>query len=135
MHLVLKYILRLTLVAAALTLVLVSSFIFFSNDMCSNEIYSELLAPNNEQKAVIFQRDCGATTGFSTQISIIKSDSPLANEKGNVFIIRGHPRDVAPILEWPDESTLKIDYQLTGDEYLANTKIGWFNKTSIKYRL
>jgi len=35
---------------------------------------------------VVFQRDCGATTGFSTQISMMKRDEKLPNKSGNLFI-------------------------------------------------
>ena len=44
-------------------------------NLCGNEIIEEIKSPDNKYKLVIFQRDCGATTGFSTQISILKSDA------------------------------------------------------------
>ena len=37
-------------------------------------------------RAVIFQRDCGATTGFSTQISILPAQAQLGGDGGNVFV-------------------------------------------------
>jgi len=33
----------------------------------------------------LFQRDCGATTGFSTQISVMEPEEPLSGG-GNVFV-------------------------------------------------
>lgn len=46
---------------------------------------SRSLSPDGEHVAVLFQRDCGATTGFSTQISILDaSDKPSGS--GNAFI-------------------------------------------------
>ena len=63
------------------------------SDLCGNEIFKEALAPGGRFKAVIFQRDCGATTGFSTQISLLASDKDLPNEGGNIFIAKGHPDD------------------------------------------
>ncbi len=53
---------------------------------CRNEILSELNAPGNAVKYVVFQRDCGETTGFSTQVSLIKVGETLKNESGNIFI-------------------------------------------------
>jgi hypothetical protein len=41
-----------------------------SND-CGTTIVSAQIAPDSTKKAVLSQRDCGATTGFSTQVSII----------------------------------------------------------------
>ena len=54
-------------------------------DLCSNVVLDEYPSPNNSLKVVTFQRDCGATTGFSTQISIIPTGSTLKNEGGNIF--------------------------------------------------
>ncbi len=55
-------------------------------DICSNKIVNTLFSSNKEYKAVVFRRDFGATTGFSTEISIIKSDQKLENNGGNIFI-------------------------------------------------
>lgn len=53
---------------------------------CANEVLSQADSPDARMKAVVFQRDCGATTGFSTQVSIIPNASELPNEGGNAFI-------------------------------------------------
>lgn len=53
--------------------------------MCANVILQELPSPDKKLKAVIFQRYCGATTGFSTQVTILKYDEKLHKAKGNVF--------------------------------------------------
>ncbi len=53
-------------------------------DTCANEIVSRLPSPDSNWDAVIFQRDCGATTGFSTQISVLPSGAqPI--DSGNAF--------------------------------------------------
>ena len=54
--------------------------------MCANEVVVEVTAPDNSQRAIIFVRDCGATTKFSTQISIVPSGRSLPNKAGNVFV-------------------------------------------------
>jgi len=54
------------------------------SDVCSNSIVDERTDPSGEWKAVMFQRDCGSITGFSTQISIIRSNGQPAGA-GNVF--------------------------------------------------
>lgn len=56
------------------------------SDMCSNQILQEVPAPDNKLEVVVFQRDCGATTGFSTQVSVVKSGEKLQNTSGDVFI-------------------------------------------------
>ena len=52
---------------------------------CANQVLQEVPSPDKQLKAVVFQRDCGATTGFSTQVSVIKVDEKLQNTKGDVF--------------------------------------------------
>jgi hypothetical protein len=56
-------------------------------DMCENSTIEEKLSPNKKFKAIIFTRDCGATTGYSTQLSIIETSGELDNETGNVLIM------------------------------------------------
>ena len=54
------------------------------SDVCVNEQVSRTDAPDGRRSAVMFQRDCGATTGFSTQISLVKpGDEPFGG--GNTF--------------------------------------------------
>lgn len=56
------------------------------SDICGNQILTQHLSPNNKLKALTFQRDCGATTSFSTQVSILPSTDALGNEAGNIFV-------------------------------------------------
>ena len=58
----------------------------FGGDDCENEVLAEFAAPNASATAVVFQRSCGATTGFSTQVSIIPTGTALPNEGGNAFV-------------------------------------------------
>ncbi|HEY4363143.1 MAG TPA: hypothetical protein VGN17_19395 [Bryobacteraceae bacterium] len=55
-------------------------------DLCGNEIKNESSAPGNGKRAVVFERDCGATTDFSTQVSILDNDHALPNDPGNVLV-------------------------------------------------
>ena len=57
-----------------------------SSEMCSNEIIQEISSPSGQSKAVIFQRDCSATTSFSTQVSIIPAQFSLGNDGSNIFV-------------------------------------------------
>jgi hypothetical protein len=51
---------------------------------CANSVISRADAPDGLHSAVMFQRDCGATTGFSTQISVLEhGDEPSGG--GNTF--------------------------------------------------
>jgi hypothetical protein len=54
--------------------------------LCNNDEQFRVASPDSALEAVIFQRDCGATTGFSTQISIVTKGSKLPNGGGNLFL-------------------------------------------------
>ncbi|MFZ5895184.1 MAG: hypothetical protein ACOY0T_29255 [Myxococcota bacterium] len=55
------------------------------DDLCANSLLSEYPSPDGGRKLVVFQRDCGATTGFSTQVSLLDANDALPNAGGNVF--------------------------------------------------
>ena len=75
--------------------------------MVQNTVVKRLESPNGEYTAIAFIRDAGATTSFSPQVSVIKSNQSFENKVGNVF--RGNHSEYIDI-EWIDDSTLKISY-------------------------
>lgn len=52
---------------------------------CANNVLASAMAPGGKHGVAMFERDCGATTGFSTQISILGADQG-PTEGGNVFV-------------------------------------------------
>ncbi len=85
------------------------------DDMCRNEIVEETQSPSKKFKVVIFIRDCGATTGYSTQVSILESSDQLGNHPGNAFILSD-----------------KIGNGLSFDKGGAKIKAMWSNDHSLK---
>lgn len=77
----------LAVIGASLALLLAwgISSIGAAPDMCANEELTVALSPDKKMKAIVFQRDCGATSGFSTQVSLLPASETLKNEGGNVF--------------------------------------------------
>lgn len=116
-----------------ISVLVVTSFYLWLPELCENYFHSESFSPNGELKAVTFQRDCGATTGFSTQISILNADDKLRNERGNVFRMPGHPDKVAPNVVWESDVVLKVDKNINGNEYFTESSYGWFSPVKIKY--
>ncbi len=106
---------------------------YFAGGMCGNQIHKEYLSPDKSLKAIVFQGDCGATTSFTTQISILEANEELENENGNIFIIKGQPNDVAPILNWKNNNELNIQRSLNGEEHRAKDNFGWFNLIKVTY--
>jgi len=86
-------------------------------------------------KAVIFQRDCGATTGFSTQVSIFSTNRALPNESGNVFVAdTDHGKAPAgawggPLVEltWPDDAHVLLKYDKRAAVFKHEESVGNVN--------
>lgn len=53
-------------------------------DLCKNENPRRYLSPDRQVELVVFDRDCGATTGFSTQASVVAPGEGLADGPGNL---------------------------------------------------
>lgn len=77
-------------------------------DMCGNTVIREVLSPEKGHKAVIFQRNCGATTGYSTQVSVLPARKILPNEGGNIFVVDEGDGDIT--VHWINLTQLKIIY-------------------------
>ena len=73
--------------------------------MCGNEISQTVSSPSGNLKAVVFNRNCGATTGFNTQVSILSATDTLKNDDGNTLILDG---SVPLHVQWRSNSTLQL---------------------------
>lgn len=80
---------------------------------CGNTLLCEATSPNRDKRAVVFERDCGATTGFSDHVTILAARQHLPNEGGNAFIVDdGHgsvPRRGVEV-QWQSSDRLVISY-------------------------
>lgn len=89
-----------------------------ASELCGNSPLLEVPSPNGKLKAVIFERDCGATTGFSTHVSVIETTGLLPNEGGNLFVAdtnhnaapSGPGGGPAVRVAWLDQSALRIEH-------------------------
>ncbi len=74
-------------------------------DPCANDNTEEFPSPDGRMKSVRFRRNCGATTGHSTHVSLLPAARKLGNEAGNVFVIGDEP----PVaVRWIDALHVKI---------------------------
>ena len=95
-------------------------------DPCGNDILTETRSPDGRFKVVVFQRDCGATTGSSTQVSIIPSGEEFltaatswrSTQSGNVFVADTNHGEApagpggGPVVqvEWLDPTHLRVTH-------------------------
>ena len=82
---------KIILIGSLVSLVTILTLFIYTiqiafDGMCGNKVLSETSSPDRIYRAIVFQRDCGATTGFSTQVSILKAEERLPNQSGNLFI-------------------------------------------------
>ena len=73
--------------------------------VCGNEVSQSVSSPSGDLKAVVFNRDCDATTGFNTQVSILSATDILKNDGGNTLILDG---SVPLHVQWHSNSELRL---------------------------
>ena len=95
------------------------SLLGFTSGLCDNTIWSSHASPNKNFKLVTFERNCGATTGFSTHLSILKNGETLPNSAGDTLVIKGRPGDVAPDISWINDKKIELRIKRGGMVFLA----------------
>lgn len=86
-----------------------------------NIILDKLTSPDSMYMVYVFNRDAGATSGFNTQVSILRSKEKFNNRPGNTFICDSDHGKVdnyqkysngGPLLvfNWISNNTLEINY-------------------------
>ncbi len=56
------------------------------NPIAGNTIIEKVYSPDQNNVIYIFDRNAGATTGYSTQVSVIKAKAKFRNSGGNIFV-------------------------------------------------
>ncbi|MEO5622054.1 MAG: hypothetical protein ABIO74_03365 [Dokdonella sp.] len=71
---------------------------------CGDEVVSRTSSLSQAVSAVVFNRNCGATTGFNTQVSIVRAGTAPSGA-GNTLILDG----TVPLkFLWVSDSKLQI---------------------------
>ena len=96
-----------------ITLVAVSVWFASCSGPCENRVLSEVRAPSGNKAAIVFERSCGATTGFSTHVSVVKEFGELRKSAGNVFAAdsdHGAVKDMNVTVRWVAPNRVVIRY-------------------------
>ncbi len=115
-----KIILGLLIGILSLVAIFILTIAFIFGDSCTNQIVDIQISPDKKYQVVTFTRECGATTGFSTQVSILKANDTFdkIDEKGNTLIMSDKIQNglmdenggARIRVNWTDANKLKILY-------------------------
>jgi hypothetical protein len=87
---------------------------------CENDVTQSVLAPSGRLKAVVFNRECGATVGFNTQVSILEAGRELPDEGGNVLITADK---VELSLQWTSDTALDVSGPLAARVFRKESEL------------
>jgi len=111
--------------------------------MCGNREVVRVPSPDGTLEAVLFQRDCGATTDFSTQVSIVPTGERLADQGGNAFVAdANHDRATRVAsggphasISWRGARALVVRYHPAARVFHApafvEVSTGWFARVKV----
>ena len=106
----------------------IGTFKYLDSTMCENTEIEISVSPDKKQYAVLFERNCGATTGYSSQISILNINEKLNNsDTGNIYIANGYPENYS--IKWVSPYVLHIN----GAREKTFKKIELHNSVTIYY--
>jgi len=109
-----------TVLAATISLSLIGC------GLCGNDVLSEVRSPDGAKRAVVFRRDCGATTDYTLHVSILGAASRLSNDQGNVFraLNDGKAPPIAAQVVWEDSRHLLVRFPARARVYRQSANVG-----------
>lgn len=94
-----------------------------SIDPCGNTVVSRVGSPRGAHEAIVFERDCGATTRWSTQVAIVRDGATFlerptflrSTESGSALVIddraaRPGVPGTAVAARWADDTHVALEY-------------------------
>src|SRR5919198_6253720 len=90
----------------------------FDKSLCSLEVIRRTPSPDGRLEAVLFQRNCGATTDFATNLSVVRTGRVISSLAGNLLIADSNhgraPLDSGYVVhvsvEWIASDSLMVRY-------------------------
>ncbi len=93
-------------------MLLILNFFHFS---CANTLIKSATSPDGRFKAVLFERNCGVTTSVVAELSIIRANRELSNDRVDVRFADTLRKNEylgwdgqRTVLHWRDKSTLEV---------------------------
>jgi hypothetical protein len=85
---------------------------------CEETEYRTIPSPDGSHEAVIHERDCGATTPFNTQVSVVKRLPVAEASREPLFVVHGE-YDLP--VRWIDDATVAIGVPAGEQVYRKDT--------------
>ncbi len=76
--------------------------------LCENTLLARAVSPDGKLSAVVFHRDAGATTRYSTQVSIQGASTSLTRRMGNALITDDHSDRANIRVKWTGPRSVLI---------------------------
>lgn len=87
---------------------------------CENDVLQSV--PSGAGKtAIIFSRECGATTGFNTQLSIVDTGDQLPDEPGNALVLGGQKTIRA--VRWKNARELAVEIVADAKTFAKHVRV------------
>jgi hypothetical protein len=96
--------------------------------VCETTVWRELQAPSANKVAIVFSKDCGATTPLNTQVAIAAADGIHLRDDLEPFAVVHGRHDLE--LTWLDDRTIQVVLPL-GETIYRQDKV--MNEVSIRY--
>jgi hypothetical protein len=99
-----------------------NSCAFLLRSSCENTVKSEVKSPDGKYIVTLFERNCGATTDFSTIVSLRENSTELKADDLGIFVVKGQPKiDLA----WEGNTRLRLQCQLCRADEIFKQEGSW----------
>jgi hypothetical protein len=89
---------------------------------CELNIISAIPSPSNKTELVTFSRECNATVGFNTQVSIRSKTDPFSPERNPPFLSVSQRPNV--VLRWVSDDLVEVILPTEVTVYRRQTEVG-----------
>ena len=86
---------------------------------CQVQLVNRVSAPNSMQDALLYSRNCHATTNIGMHVSLVPKGAPVVDARGNVF---ASTRPFPVAVHWNADNELVIEYVPGADEWTRLTR-------------
>lgn len=103
-----------------LSLLIIIPMIAGCSSDCTNRLIQTFPSPDSSLTAFVYERNCGATTGFNRQVVVMKSGKKFPPHAGpdSFFAIDGSPKVQ---IEWKTAGEIAVKYELGYEVIRAET--------------